>query len=58
MHICEVQSRTPKLIEQLTAVWESSVRATHLFLTDAEIARIRRYVPQALGDVPHLVVAE
>ena len=58
MHIYEVQNRTPELLAQLTAVWEASVRATHLFLTDAEIARIKDCVPQALGDVPHLVVAE
>ena len=58
MQIYEAENRTPELIEQLTAVWEASVRATHLFLTDAEIVRIKGYVPQALGDVPHLVVAE
>ena len=58
MHICEVQNKTPELIEQLTAVWEASVRATHLFLADADIARIKGYVPQALGDVPRLIVAE
>lgn len=58
MHIYEVQNQTPALLAQLTSVWEASVRATHLFLTEAEIARIKGYVPQALGDVPHLVVAE
>lgn len=57
MRIYEVQNRTPELIEQLTAVWEASVRATHLFLADADIARIKGYVPQALGDVPRLIVA-
>lgn len=31
MKIMEVQERTPMLIEQLLAVWEDSVRATHLF---------------------------
>lgn len=58
MHIYEAENRTPELLAQLTAVWEASVRATHLFLTDAEIARIKDYVPQALGGVPHLVVTE
>ncbi len=58
MHIYEAQNRASGLISQLVAVWETSVRETHLFLTDAEIARIEGYVPQALGDVPHLVVAE
>lgn len=39
--IKEVRERTPEQIEQLTAVWEASVRATHGFLSDAEIKRIR-----------------
>lgn len=56
--IKEVCERTPEQIEQLTAVWEASVRATHSFLSDAEIKQIRGYVPQALGGVAHLVVAE
>ena len=58
MILHEPQSRTPQLIEQLTAVWEASVRATHHFLSDAEIARIKAYVPQALRDAAHLIVAE
>ena len=58
MKIEEVQTRTPELIRQLTAVWEASVRATHTFLSDAEIERIRAYVPQALSGVEHLIVAE
>ena len=39
-------------------VWESSVKATHLFLTREEIENIKRYVPQALRAVKHLLVAE
>lgn len=58
MILHEPQSRTPQLIDQLTAVWEASVRATHHFLSDAEIERIRAYVPQALHGVGHLIVAE
>lgn len=57
MKIFEPQERSPKLIEQLMDVWERSVRATHLFLSDQEICRIRQYVPQALCAVQHLVVA-
>ena len=41
MKIMEVQERTPMLIEQLLAVWEDSVRATHLFLSDEEISSIK-----------------
>lgn len=49
MKIMEVQERTPMLVEQLLAVWEDSVRATHLFLSDDEINSIKPYVPQAIG---------
>ena len=48
MKIYEVRERTPQLTEKLLNIWEISVRATHLFLSDAEIARIKEYVPQAL----------
>ena len=58
MQIVEIRERTPELLERLLAVWESSVRATHLFLTEDEILRIRDYVPQALNGVAHLVAAE
>ena len=46
MKIIEVTDRTPDLIGQLLDVWEASVRATHLFLTDGEISSIKAYVPQ------------
>ena len=46
------------MLQKLTEVWESAVRATHLFLSAEEINRIKQYVPQALQAVPVLVVAE
>ena len=58
MNIYEVQTRTPLLMQKLLMVWEASVRATHLFLSDAEIKQIKEYVPQALNAVTHLIVAE
>ena len=58
MKIIEVTDRTPDLIGQLLDVWEASVRATHLFLSDGEISSIRAYVPQALNGIAHLVIAE
>lgn len=57
MKIYELRERTP-LIPALLKLWEDSVRATHHFLSDAEIRRIRGYVPQALQEVPHLLIAE
>lgn len=58
MNICEVQDRTLPLIRQLLVIWEDSVRATHLFLSDAEVRKIKEYVPQALTGVSHLAIAE
>lgn len=58
MNIYEVQARTPLLLQSLLAVWEDSVRATHLFLSDGEVKRIKEYVPWALEGVARLVVAE
>ena len=55
--ITEITHRTPQLMEQLLEVWERSVRATHLFLSPEEISEIKPYVPQALREVPHLIVA-
>ena len=58
MKIIEITDRTPDLTERLLEVWESSVRATHLFLSDSEIKRIKKYVPQALNGIAHMVIAE
>lgn len=58
MKIYEVQERTSQLLEYLLNIWEESVRATHHFLSDAEIDQIKEYVPQALRGVEHLIIAE
>ena len=58
MKIIEVKNKTTMLVGELLKVWESSVKATHLFLSDDEICNIKQYVPQALNGVPILVVAE
>ena len=57
MKIMEVKERTPMLMEQLLAVWEDSVRATHLFLSDDEINSIKPYVPQVIEGVARLYMA-
>ena len=56
--IYEVGERTPELLQKLLTIWEASVRATHLFLSDAEVLQIKEYVPQALTGVEHLIIAE
>ena len=58
MEILEVADRTPDLINQLLEVWENSVRATHLFLSEKEIKSVREYVPQDLREIAHLMIAE
>lgn len=58
MKIIETQKRTDTLITQLLEIWEASVRATHLFLSDSEITSIKHYVPQALLEVSHLIVVQ
>lgn len=58
MNLYEVRERSASLLAALLEVWEASVRATHLFLSDAEIRRIKECVPTALGAVAHLIVAE
>lgn len=58
MRIVKVEERNERLIENLLEVWESSVKATHLFLSHDEINAIKQYVPQALKEIPTLVIAE
>lgn len=54
MRIFEVKDRGEGTILSLLHIWESSVRATHLFLSEQEIARIKKYVPQAVGFYGHM----
>lgn len=56
MQEIKIEERSSQLIEQLLEVWEKSVRATHLFLSNAEIQDIKKYVPTALMSVSHLIV--
>ena len=58
MKLYEVPDRSQPLLEVLLQIWERSVRATHLFLSDAEVNRIKECVPQAFEGVEHLIVAE
>ena len=51
MEIVEVKERNLSLVEQLLTVWENSVKATHLFLSDNEIETIKKYVPEALSKI-------
>ena len=57
MRLISITELTPQLISVLLTVWEDSVRATHHFLTDTDVLKIRGYVPDALLGVPHLIAA-
>ena len=57
MKIKELTTISDSEMEQLIATWESSVIATHQFLSPQEIATIKQYVPQAFRSVQYLIVA-
>ena len=57
MRISEPKERSQQLVDQLVCVWERSVRASHDFLGEKDIERIKGYVPQAILGVEHLVAA-
>ena len=46
------------MVEQLLTIWENSVKATHLFLSDNEIETIKKYVPEALSKISNLLIAQ
>lgn len=48
--------RSQVLIEKLVNLWESSVKASHLFLSNKEVEEIKKYVPQALREIEHFIV--
>lgn len=58
MKIINATKRDTTLIQKLLTIWESSVKATHLFLSEEEIKAIKKYVPQALEAIPTLIIAE
>ena len=58
MKIFEVKNRTTAITNELLDIWENSVKATHLFLSNKDIQKIKNYVPQALKEVQHLIIIE
>ena len=50
------EERNENLIQELLKVWENSVRATHKFLSNEEILKIKKYVPEALARISHLII--
>jgi Acetyltransferases len=52
-----IAARSAKLLAQLTELWRQLVTATHDFLTAAEIDEIALEVPEAIANIPTLLVA-
>lgn len=57
MKLITITDRTSELVEELTVLWEASVRATHKFLSNDEILMIKQYVPEAFRGIPSLTAA-
>lgn len=51
-------TRSDALLNDLTALWEQSVRASHQFLSEDEILALRPVVREALTEIPSLFVLE
>lgn len=58
MRIYEAGGISRRPLSELADVWEKSVSATHLFLSQNEVKRIKKYAVAALRDVEHLVVVK
>lgn len=52
----KTNDRSDDLISGLVSIWEKSVRASHFFLTEKDIADIRQQVAPALKMIPVLLV--
>lgn len=50
--------RSNTLIEELTGLWEASVRATHHFLTEDDIQKLIPFVKTGLSGIETLVIAD
>ncbi len=57
MQIILVENRDKQLIDSLFNIWKKSVKATHTFLIDSEIEKIAKYMPDALINIPRLIIA-
>lgn len=56
--VTQLTERALDVMAQLESLWESSVRATHDFLTEDDIKSLKLLVRQGLQAIPLLCVAE
>ena len=57
MTLKEAEQRPQTLLNHLLSLWESSVRATHHFLSEKDIVLLRPMVLEAVKKVPVLLLA-
>lgn len=57
MTLKDAEERPEKLLNHLLSLWESSVRATHHFLSEKDIGQLRPLVLEAVRKVPVLLLA-
>ncbi len=57
MEINVCTNRTEALTNQFVGLWDRSVRVSHGFLTESDIARLRPVVRQAVQEIPVLTIA-
>ena len=55
--VVEKHDRNSELTSRLLTLWELSVSSTHRFLTAEQIAGIKPFVPCAIAQAEHLVLA-
>lgn len=54
--IVENPNRTESLISKSTKVWESSVKATHTFLTEKDIIELHSFVETGIKEIENLII--
>ncbi|WP_342564302.1 GNAT family N-acetyltransferase [Paenibacillus sp. FSL R7-0345] len=56
VHTLSIPTRNENLLHNLLHLWEESVRSTHLFLSEKDIAALRPLVLQGLSGISQLLV--
>lgn len=56
VHTLSIPTRNENLLHNLLHLWEESVRSTHLFLSEKDIAALRPLVLQGLSGISQLLI--
>ena len=57
MEIVPQPQRNEEMLNKLFQLWEESVRATHLFLSEEDICRLRPLIKPALSGIGTLIIS-